>query len=350
MKKALACCGNLTFIDEEQQTIHFTHRSVKQFLLSRPVKESLEHYYIDKEEADIHAGATCVTYLNFPVFSTQVARTNRKSITTTGITSMVVKNSLPPVTSAKKIAHRLLRHRDKSSKSVHRLLEEAKGDTEVYRHQSVLRQYSFRPYAEQYWLDHTKREISSSSKKLWRLWCNLVEEADWRDTLSGVSWTFEDWKKRSAGVLQWIVQQGHCSLAQLMLSSEERLKQESLEFLVQGAALRGSLQLLEISLGSEAISQHTLNLSLQSAVERGDLVIIERLFQENVDIHTATNLGETLLHLAAREGYSAVVERLLQEKADIYTTNKHGETALHLAVERGYLDTVKRLRAAGAKR
>ena len=72
MKKAVACCGNLVFIEEEQQTVHFTHGSVKQYLLSRAVQDSLSKYHIDLKKADEIAGAICVTYLNFPVFNRQI--------------------------------------------------------------------------------------------------------------------------------------------------------------------------------------------------------------------------------------------------------------------------------------
>lgn len=80
MKKAVACCGNLIFIDEEDQTVHFTHSSVKQYLLSDAVDDSLQAYKIDIEEADAEIGAVCVTYLNFSVFKGR--RAKRDSVKT----------------------------------------------------------------------------------------------------------------------------------------------------------------------------------------------------------------------------------------------------------------------------
>ncbi len=57
MKKAVACCGNLIFVDEEEHTVHFTHSSVKQYLLSDALDKSLQSYKIDLEEADADIGA-----------------------------------------------------------------------------------------------------------------------------------------------------------------------------------------------------------------------------------------------------------------------------------------------------
>ncbi|MCJ1455420.1 hypothetical protein MMC28_005775 [Mycoblastus sanguinarius] len=230
IKKALACCGNLAFIEEEQQTIHFTHRSVKQYLLSGVVLESLSKYYVDLKEADEDAGAICITYLNFSVFNTQVAYTSGRSVSNTGITSTVIKNSLPLGSSANKVALRFLRQGDKSSESNHRLLEEAADDTEAYRQHNALKQYAFRPYAKRFWLEHTKRGIDPNFQKPWGLWCRLIREADWRDTLSGVPWTFEDWKICATNVVQWTVEQDHCSLAQLIIDSNVSLTQKTFWF------------------------------------------------------------------------------------------------------------------------
>ena len=354
MKKAVACCGNLVFIEEEQQTVHFTHSSVKQYLLSTAVQNSLSKYHVDLQKADEDAGAICVTYLNFPVFNRQVARTTGKSVSTTGITSTVVKNSLPLGQSSNKIALRFLRslrQDDKSGKSVQRLLEEVAGDTEVYRQQQTLRHYSFRPYATQFWLEHTKQGVSPESKQLWGLWCNLIREASWRDTLSGVPWTLDDWKKRATNVLQWVVEQNHCSLAQLIIGSDARLTLENLLNFVEGAAKRGHANLIDISLGSEDISQPILDSGLQSAAGGGHLDVVERLLQEKADVNAAAaSYGRTALQAAAEGGHLDVVERLLQEKADVNAAAaSYGRTALQAAADGGHLDVVERLRAAGAK-
>ena len=356
MKKAVACCGNLIFIEEEQQTVHFTHSSVKQYLLSSAVQESISKYHVDLEKADEDAGAICVTYLNFPVFNRQVARTTGRGVSTTGITSTVIQNSLPIGQSGNKIALRFLRLKQdkKSGKSVNRLLEQVAGDTEVYRQQQTLRHYSFRPYATQFWLEHTKQGISPESKQLWGLWCNLIMEASWRDTLSGLPWTSHDLKKRAPKVIQWIVEQNHCSLAQLFIGSDKgfdvRLTQTNLLDFVIGAAKRGHAQLIAITLGSKLVSQSMLHSGLQSAAGGGHLDVVERLLQANADINAATaGYGKTSLHEAAKRGYLEVVERLLQANADVNINSDFG-TALQEAAGRGHLEVVKRLRAAGAKK
>ena len=356
MKKAIACCGNLVFIEEEQQTVHFTHSSVKQYLLSSAVQGSLSTYHVDLEKADEDVGAICVTYLNFPVFNRQVARATGKSVSTTGITSTVIENSLPLGQSGNKIALRLLRSQKqdkKSGKSFNRLMEQVAGDTEAYRQQQTLRHYCFRPYATQFWLEHTKQGISPDSKHLWRLWCNLIWEASWRDTLSGIPWTFDDWKKRATNVIEWILEQNHCSLAQLFIGSDEgfdvRLTPQNLRDIVEFAAKRGHAHLIAISLGSELISQSMMDSGLRAAAEDGHLAVVERLLQANTNVNATASYGLTALHEAANGGYLEVVERLLQANANVNATTSIGGTALEMAAYYGHKETVDTLRAAGAK-
>ena len=351
MKKAVASCGNLVFIEEEQQTVHFTHSSVKQYLLSGAVQDSLSKYHVDLKKADEDAGAICVTYLNFPVFNRQVARTTGNSVSTTSIPSTVIKNSLPLGHSGNKIALRFLRslgQDNKSAKSLDRLLEEVTGDTEVYRQHQTLRHYSFRPYATRFWLEHTKQGISPQSKQLWGLWCNLIREAGWRDTLSGVPWMFDDWNKRATNVIQWVVEENHCPLAQLMIDSNVRFTRKNLRNFVESAAKRGHAHLIEFSLGSEDISQPILDSGLQAAAGGGHLDVVERLLQEKADVNAAAaneDNGRTALQAAAGGGHLDVVERLLQGKAEVNAAagRSNGRTALQAAAEGGHLDVVERL-------
>ncbi|KAL8732018.1 MAG: hypothetical protein Q9181_004084 [Wetmoreana brouardii] len=350
MKKAIACCGNLVFIEEEQQTVHFTHGSVKQYLLSDAVQESLTKHFVDLRKADEDAGAVCITYLNFPVFNRQVARKVDDSIRTTDITTTVVKNSLPLGQTANKIALAYLERRNKTDKSIHHLLQDATGDIDVNRQQKTLKDYAFLQYAKQFWLEHTKQEIDHNSTKLWRLWRNLIVEARGRDTLSSAPWTLEDWESHAANVLEWVVEQNHCSLARLIISSDIELAQQKLLILVKGAALRGHARLIEISLGSEKVSQNVLDLGLQAAAGGGHVEVVKRLLQANADVNAdARDRDKTALQAAAGGGHIEVVERLLQEKAKVNTAPGFGSrTALQVAAEGGYLDVVECLLQANA--
>ena len=341
MKKAMACCGNLLFVDEEQQTVHFTHSSVLQYLRSDMISKSLGQYFIGLKKADADAGATCVTYLNLPVFNTQLART--VDFNTAAIPSTVMKSVLPAGNFSNWPGLGLLRHPDKSSKSVQRLLEEIAGDDELSRRNAMLEQYFFFPYAQKFWLEHTRQRIMSKSGKFSRLFNSLLEDSHWRGTLSGIPWTFEDWENRSPNVIEWIAETNHTLLAELFIDSERDPTQDNLQTLIEAAARRGHAELVEICLGSQNMSQMELDSALGAAASGGHLTVLERLLQEKVDI---TDAGA--LQLAAENGHLSIVERLIQEKVKVNVADSNGNTALYLAVKNGYLAIVENLLKEGA--
>ncbi|MCJ1319882.1 hypothetical protein MMC15_005218 [Xylographa vitiligo] len=65
--QTLICCGCLVFVDEEQETVHFTRHSVKQYLLQRSSDPLPSDYHVEIEVADTYAGEICITYLSFDV-------------------------------------------------------------------------------------------------------------------------------------------------------------------------------------------------------------------------------------------------------------------------------------------
>ena len=147
MHKAVACYGNLVFVEEEEQTVHFTHSSVKQYLISQAISERLPFYYINLEEANLDAGTVCVTYLNFNIFNTQITHASAKSIEAANIPSTVMKQTLPLSKIANRIALSLLTRQDKSSTATDRLLKEILGENERRRGLSIVDQYPFLSYA-----------------------------------------------------------------------------------------------------------------------------------------------------------------------------------------------------------
>ena len=351
MMKAMACCGNLVFLDEEHQTVHFTHGSVKQHLISHAVSQSLQPYQINLEDANAEAGAACVTYLHFPLSGTQVARRADLSRHLVAIPPTVLKNSLPSGISGNKIALRLLKPGAKSRKSLHRLLEDLSGDTEVHRQQAVLRRQSFRPYAEQFWLEHTNRRIDpDSSKELWTLWRSLIDRAQLSKNLSGVPWTFEDWENHATTVMMWILEHNHCSMAQLLVFTDTVPYSENPLLLIEGAAARGHSALLEICLKWEDVPKVYLHDALRAAAKSGSLDVVNQLLAELVRHNWPTEdtgevLGATALQAAAGGGHFTIVEALLHAGANVNApADTHdGRTALQAAVEGGHRLLVERL-------
>ncbi|KAL8671467.1 MAG: hypothetical protein Q9168_004036 [Polycauliona sp. 1 TL-2023] len=348
MKKAVACCGNLIFVDEERETLHFTHSSVRLYLLSGPEKMSSKSHHVDLEKADADMGAICITYLNFPLFDRQLARARKTKDDTAAIPSAVITNSLPA--SANKIALRVLRHRHHTGKSFQRLLEDATGD-QLNRRDAGSEQYPFFRYAQNYWLDHTKTGLRPDTK-LWKVWFNLLETADRRDILTNQPWTYEDLTDCSMKIVEWTAGNNHCTMAaRLLVESENVLSEETERTLLEGAANSGSIALFDILRGINKVPRRVLNQSLQIAAEKGHLVVVERLLTMNANVNAgpATHSKRTALQAAAGGGHLAIVERLLQENAAVIDIPGYSrDTALRLAAWKGHLAVVERLLEANA--
>lgn len=83
-------------------------------------------------------------------------------------------------------------------------------------------------------------------------------------------------------------------------------------------------------------------LTTKSLSEEAKLLIIKDYLLNNADINAKHVDGESLLTLAAEQGYSKIVEFLLQSGADPNLQGNNG-AALHLAATEGYEEIVKLL-------
>jgi hypothetical protein len=340
MKKAVACCGNLMVVDEEEQTVHFTHSSVKQYLLSDALDKSLQSYKIDLVEADADIGAVCVTYLNFNIFNTQVAPKAINRIDVAKIPSTVLAKALPLSESANKIALRLLRGHDKSIQATHQVLEEVSGNSGALKTRNGIDQFAFRQYAKQHWLAHTKW-ISPTSTELRQMWRKLLDEAEWRDTLTGVPWTFEDWEHLASDVVEWTLEENHFELAQYILAFGNTTAAVEL---IRNTTYRGSERLIETIASASVTLDLAILITLALAARNGQLPVVEGYLKP---IRLKPYVFSVALVAAARGGHMIVVERLLWDLEQLEIGVHHYEDdymlALRVAAEWGHKAVVERL-------
>ena len=352
MKQAIATCGNLIFVEEECHAVHFTHYSVKQYLLSGAISISLLPYHIDLERADAEVGAVCVTYLNFGIFSRQVARTTGNGKSVASIPSMVLKETLPHRTLGNKIALALLQRQHKSGNAVSRSMEDALGDTEASRKQRMQEQYFFLSYAREFWLEHTKSATGLCSYYPGRLWSNLINDANLPGPSTNIPWAYEDWTNGAESVIQWIIEQNHFFLAHLMLHSHVDLPEKAFQRLLDHALASADGRLAEMILSSGRVPITVLNSALLFAARKGDMELVNQLISLNAYVNTSASYsdGRTALQAAAEGGHMGVVEKLLAAGADINASGSYngGRTALQAAAEGGHLKVVEKLLAKGA--
>ncbi|MCJ1399178.1 hypothetical protein MMC11_002380 [Xylographa trunciseda] len=214
MLRSLSCCGSLVSLDEEQSTVHFTHYTVKQYLLSKALDPLLEPYHFDLPTAQVRAGQICVTYLSLGVFNTQLRRAQHPGLESLNYPTAILHEAIPHTNLANQVAMLLLRDRKGPSPAVHRHLEDIAVKKEVIHGLEAQREYCFLPYAQKYWLLHTKN-LPHGSEILWDMWIRLIS---CRSDVAPTPWSVTSWNCLDDSVIRWTVKHNHAALFFALLS------------------------------------------------------------------------------------------------------------------------------------
>ncbi|KAJ4319916.1 hypothetical protein N0V84_006099 [Fusarium piperis] len=63
MDRVTVWCENLVCVEETDNTVHFSHHSIREYLL-QPESGALRDFHVDFENFDHHVGEVCITYLH----------------------------------------------------------------------------------------------------------------------------------------------------------------------------------------------------------------------------------------------------------------------------------------------
>lgn len=88
---------------------------------------------------------------------------------------------------------------------------------------------------------------------------------------------------------------------------------------------------------------------LIAAVYRDDSDTVIAFVERGMDVNSVDPAGNTLLHVAARNGNVRLIEFLLRNRANPLVKNRVGDTPLMLATYTGKLDAVRLLVAGGSQ-
>ena len=226
MTHALSCCGCLILVDEEQNTVHFTHHSVQHYLLEEPEDVTLADYHVDIMNADKHAGEACVAYLNFGVFDRRLAKARTQGTKIADIPTAIAHHMMPKNKLATKLAAlRLLKTPRTDKKTINGVVQR---QLEGAAYQSP-QHYYFLAYARKWWIWHTKG-LEYKNKRMWNMWCRLF--TDETGTVEKI-WDPQDWAGYGLDerMLDWANRTHHNALVEYMLLSGASNAPKSLVFL-----------------------------------------------------------------------------------------------------------------------
>ena len=169
---ALACCGCLITVDEEDDTVRMVHHSLKRFLLGQSEDSSATTPRLTEKEANIIMGEIVITYLNYGVFDTQLSSVAVPQLQHLAQTAPErVISSVRSSSYARRLALHLLQSRKKPEFNLGQVLAEA----HVRFAPRPIEQYHFVSYAKQYVARHIRSvdwNQDAVRRLVFRLWAN----------------------------------------------------------------------------------------------------------------------------------------------------------------------------------
>jgi ankyrin repeat protein len=351
MDRVLAACCGLAFVDEEDDTVHYIHQSVKEYLFGRSSEGSDS---FSEADLDKHLGVLCLTYLDFNDFQRQLVKQAPSApINPLKIAMNTTNNKL-----AQQLLRRSNRFKPMTFEEFGRKAQELLGTTEESRLKSELRSrhFHFLTYAQIYWAFHLRDLSDVTDKKMWTLFCKCVDgcntmaDRPW-ETYRGVGSSDLEWVKQEPSKIQWLIANNHSALLRYeKASATSSLTENTEDSLLLHSSRRGQISFVEILLNNTRSPHEVLDQAIRAAAEGGHLEVVERLLAANANVNaTAGYNGRTALQAAAESGHLEVVERLLAANANVNATARYnGRTALQAAAEGGHLEVVERLLAANA--
>ncbi|KAK7994271.1 hypothetical protein PG991_015859 [Apiospora marii] len=167
----LASCGSLIILDEEQSTLHFTHHSVRSYVLgqfhdTKGSERSASPF--SQAEANSLMSQIIITYLSWEGFNSQVS-TVRAPPLSVGSMPVRIVGSIPKRN--KKLQMLAMKLLNGEMKSVDLTVDIVSRSARFSN--TAVTQFSFLKYAQTYWLHHTKKADEDPSE-LFRLFQDLV--------------------------------------------------------------------------------------------------------------------------------------------------------------------------------
>ena len=347
--------GGLMYVDEEEETIHYVHHSIRSYLFN-PDQERDD---FRETQIDLHLGFLSMTYLNYDDFKRGMVRSrpDLKSESSMAIPPMGlgVASISASSSTATRIAQKLLQNRrlqqPNSRKDLERMVRDVGSANHPVTKQEL--QYRFMDYAKSHWLDHLREMTPDSDFRMWQLFHELVNskngliDTPWTAGLGFSSATVDLHNQ----IVRWALDHDKLGLLmhEVIYEIDAISENSQLEILERGGPktqhylMRWILQ--DRHLGTAGLHEVLLKSAFLGLVDCVDLYIQHGFATDMID-HA---LMLKVLQVAAGEGHLEVVERLIKAGANVNGRDKYGVSALQLASERGHPEVVGRLIEAGAE-
>ncbi|RSL78210.1 hypothetical protein CEP51_008403 [Fusarium floridanum] len=195
MDRITVWCENMVCVEETDNTVHFSHHSIREYLL-QPGSGDLGFFHVDLQEFDHHVGEVCITYLHLGNLKTALIESEKAeppiplTVPMQGLSEQTVRTVVGGSMGA-----RVSRWTSHFIKSSARSAQPSAGDVAIHSTLKNLRhtpsaprviQYAFLEYAEGHWFQHKTRLVRTSNRaenSMWNLVCRLLGSPHQRENL-----------------------------------------------------------------------------------------------------------------------------------------------------------------------
>ncbi|CAI7648915.1 unnamed protein product [Penicillium viridicatum] len=348
------CCG-LTFVDEEEDTIHYVHRSVKEHLFTTNGPHTAQ---FEIASIDLNFGFLCMIYLDFTDFKRQLAKVHNGSsipikpfqLGTSTLPTRSFSRATSQISRRLLSGHRQLQHF--SAREVERTAQDILGNGTSSQLELELQKqgFQFLNYAEAYWLNHLTELTPDMNSTMWRLFCRCIEGDD---VTACRPWESEKQTHTEGNdnpeAIQWLLAHEHYALLLYYARHQPHVvSEDAKDFILRSADIDNRYRYTEMLVRLDN-TMDLLNNGLSYAAKDGCVHSLAVLLQAGAEIDAPVN-GRTALQVAAGGGHHEVVQTLLAANADVNASpaNYYERTALQAAAEGGHLEVVQTLLAAKA--
>jgi ankyrin repeat protein len=339
---ALACCGCLLVVDEEEFTVRVVHHSFKQYIFGQ--LNSQTSLNITLPEAQRTLADIVVTYLGYGVFGTELSRAKVQPMMAQSTPSKIVQATIGSSNATSRLATRLLRSRRQPAIDMSRAIAEAR------RSSNSNSQHTFRFYT--YAQTHCWKHVfytSRHSAAIQRLCSKLIyARSSELSSLGEPYWTH----------ILFAAKNGNKDILALLHDAGR------LDVTPKGFGGRGPLMLAAsmgdsdavkvlLSVGKPDVNAKNADYEEQTvlmlAAQCGHIDIVEMLLTVGeADVEARDIDGCTALMIAVRWGRRLVVEVLLRVgQADVEATDNSKHTPLLRAIKRRDVEILKLLLTVG---
>ncbi|KAH7550938.1 hypothetical protein BM1_10311 [Bipolaris maydis] len=372
---ALACCGCLLAVDEEEFTLRFVHHSVKQYIVGglngmMPARFTLR-------DAKRTMANLIVTYLNYGVFGTEISKTKVLPIMAQSAPSKILQATLDPSSSTRHLAMKFLKSRRQPTFDLSKMIAETLNSS----HSESNSSFNFYEYANKNWLEYLSH-VSGQDTAIFRLSSKLIhsrasafnisDDYQWEFLISACNCEngkilglllqlgkIDPHQKLGGEItmLMWAASEGQKELVEVLLKmgkvnvDEKGINQSTA---LMCAARNGQIDTAKILIisGKADINAKDIfgNTALMCAILgwRNDLVERpDRVDRAEVDARDHIEFG-TPKPVSSEERWAMVNLLLTIGKADVNAKNNNGSTALIEAATNGYADLMEMVLIFGA--